>query len=178
MARGLRWAGDAAPMLATTEKTLREIMTTEVVTLSVDDSLRLADDIMALANLRHFPVLESERVIGVVSWVDLMRASVALAACRGAKSLREAIAGVSIKEVTMSPATTVSPDTPIREAARLLVENQIESLIVVEGSDLVGLATRTDLLREMARRPHQRATQIRNSRRAARRSKEAAGLGD
>lgn len=47
----------------------------------------------------------------------------------------------------------VSPDAPISEAARLLVENQVECLIVVEGSDLVGLATRTDLLRETARRP-------------------------
>lgn len=134
-----------------TGKTVREIMTTEVVTLSVDDTLRLADDMMALANLRFFPVLEGQKVVGVISWLDLIRASVASAANRGDQPLREALGMIAIRDVTMAPPISISPDRPIREAARLMVEKRIDCLLVIEGESLIGLATRTDLLREMTK---------------------------
>lgn len=140
-----------AGTLPLTEKTVREIMTTEVITLSVDDTLRLADDMMALANLRFFPVLEAEKVVGVVSWLDLIRASLASAATRGDQPLREALGTIAIRDVTMAPPISISPDRPIREAARLMVEKEIDCLLVVEGESLIGLATRTDLLREMTK---------------------------
>lgn len=137
--------------LAFMEKTVREIMTTDVVTLSLNDTLRMADDMMALANLRYFPVLEAKKVVGVVSWLDLIRASLASAVTRGEQPLRKALGTVAIRDVTMAPPISISPDRTIREAARLMVEKQIDCLLVIEGGSLVGLATRTDLLREMAK---------------------------
>lgn len=134
-----------------TEKTVREIMTTDVVTLSVDDTLRMANDIMALANLRFFPVFQAERVVGVVSWVDLMRASLASAVHRGGEPLREALGAIMIGDVTMGPPISVSPDLTMAEAARIMVEKRTDCLLVVERDCLIGLATRTDLLREMAK---------------------------
>ncbi|MBI3058166.1 MAG: CBS domain-containing protein, partial [Deltaproteobacteria bacterium] len=58
-----------------TPKTVREIMTTEVVTLLRNDTLRLADDMMILTNLRHFPVLEEGKAVGIIHRLDLIRAS-------------------------------------------------------------------------------------------------------
>lgn len=137
--------------LAFMEKTVREIMTTDVVTLSLNDTLRMADDMMALASLRYFPVLEAKKVVGVVSWLDLIRASLASAVTRGEQPLREALGTVAIRDVTMAPPISISPDRTIREAARLMVEKRIDCLLVIEEDSLVGLATRTDLLREMAK---------------------------
>jgi len=131
--------------------TAREIMTTEVVTLSADDTLRLAYDLMALANLRFFPVLQAEKITGVVSWVDLMRASLASAVRRGQKPLREAFGTVAIRDVTMGSPISISANLTIRDAARIMVEKHAECLLVVEGEALIGLATRTDLLREVAK---------------------------
>ncbi|MBI2357823.1 MAG: CBS domain-containing protein [Deltaproteobacteria bacterium] len=133
------------------EKTVREIMTTDVVTLSVDDTLRMANDIMALANLRFFPVYQGERIVGVVSWVDLIRASLASAVRHGGEPLREALGAITIGDVTMGPPITVSPNLTMAAAARIMVEKRTDCLLVVERDCLIGLATRTDFLREMAK---------------------------
>ncbi|OGP26623.1 MAG: hypothetical protein A2038_05660 [Deltaproteobacteria bacterium GWA2_57_13] len=151
MVAELKRAQVKAGHISFTDKTVREIMTTEVVTLSADDTLRLAYDIMALANLRFFPVLQAEKIIGVVSWVDLMRASLASAVRRGQQPLREALGSVAIRDVTMGSPINISANLTIREAARIMVEKRAECLLVVEGEALIGLATRTDLLREVAK---------------------------
>jgi CBS domain-containing protein len=57
---------------------------------------------------------------------------------------------VTVKEV-MKPATTVTPDTRIQDAASQMVEYGIECLLIMDGKKLVGLVTRTDLLRELAK---------------------------
>jgi len=50
---------------------VREIMVTELVTLHVDEELSLASDIMNLARIRHLPILEGERLVGIISQRDL-----------------------------------------------------------------------------------------------------------
>lgn len=133
------------------ETTVHEIMTTEVVTLMADDTLRLAYDMMSVASLRFFPVLESDKVIGVVSWADVMRASLSSAARPGNQPLRDFLSGVSIKDAILAPATTISPDTTAKEAARIMVDKHLECLIVLEQNTLVGIVTKTDFLREFAK---------------------------
>ena len=66
-------------------------------------------------------------------------------------SPREALGAVVVKDI-MKPAITIDPDLPIRAAAKTMVENGIEALLVVSGEKLLGLVTRTDLLRELAKR--------------------------
>lgn len=132
------------------ETKVREIMATEIVTLSAGDTLRLADDLMAMADLRHFPVLRQGKVVGVVSQLALVRASLNLLIEHGRGSPREILGSISIESMKMEVPTVISPDTPVREAARLMVEKRTDCLVVVEKEVLVGLATRTDLLREMA----------------------------
>ena len=51
----------------------------------------------------------------------------------------------------MKPAATALPETSVYDAARLMAENAIECLIVVEGKKVLGLVSRTDLLQEFAR---------------------------
>jgi acetoin utilization protein AcuB len=134
------------------ETKVREIMATEIVTLSAGDTLRLADDLMAMADLRHFPVLRQGKVVGVVSQLALVRTSLNLLIERGKGSPREVLGSMSIESMKMEVPTVISPDTPVKEAARLMVEKRADCLVIVEKGVLVGLATRTDLLREMAKR--------------------------
>src|SRR5258706_15111780 len=58
-------------------ETIGEVMTKDVVALKINDTLRLADDMMNLAHLRHFPVLDEGRVVGIVNHDDLLHASMA-----------------------------------------------------------------------------------------------------
>jgi CBS domain-containing membrane protein len=129
-------------------KTVRDVMTTELLTLNLDDTLRLADDIMNLANLRHFPVLDHGRLVGVLNQADLLHASMRSLVRHPGESLRHALGTVVVRDI-MKPATTIRCDTSLEESAWLMVDKETDCLLVVEGDKLVGVATRTDLLREM-----------------------------
>ena len=140
-----------AAELSVLQKSVREIMTTELVSLNLNDTLRLADDLMNLAKLRHFPVLDNGKVVGLVIQADLLYASMRSLARHPEDSPRRALGMVTVRDV-MRPATTVSAETTIQIAAQLMVEKEIESLLVLDGERLAGLVSRTDLLRELARR--------------------------
>jgi acetoin utilization protein AcuB len=118
--------------------------------LKLDDTLRLADDLLSLAHVRHFPVLDGDRLAGIINQDDLLHASMASLLRRPKEPPRAALGTVTVKEV-MKPATTVAPETRIRDAARDMVDRGIECLLIMDGNKLVGLVTRTDLLRELAK---------------------------
>lgn len=130
-------------------KTVREVMTTDLLTLNLDDTLRLADDIMNLAKIRHFPVLDHGKLVGVLNQADLLHASMRSLINHPGDTLREALGTVAVRDI-VKPATTIRSDASIEEAAHLVVENELECLFVLEREKLVGITTRTDLLREMA----------------------------
>jgi len=136
---------------ASADRTVADVMSTDLLTLKLNDTLRLADDMLNLAQVRHFPVLDGDKVAGIVNHDDLLHASMASLVRHPKDSPREALGAVAIKDI-MKAAITVSPDTSIRAAAETMVESGIEALLVVVGEKLVGVVTRTDLLRELARR--------------------------
>ena len=133
------------------EKTVAEVMSKDLLTLKLNDTLRLADDMLNLAQIRHFPVLDGDNVAGIVNQDDLLHASMASLVRHPKDSPREALGAVVVKDI-MKPAIVVTPEMPIRAAAKTMVENGIEALLVVGNEKLLGLVTRTDLLRELAQR--------------------------
>jgi acetoin utilization protein AcuB len=133
------------------ETTVGEVMTRELVTLKIDDTLRLADDMMNLAQVRHFPVMRGDEVAGIIHQIDLLHASMASLVRHPTESPRETLGAVAVKDV-MKTADTISAETSVFAAARLMVERGIECLLVVEQGKLVGLVSRTDLLRELTKR--------------------------
>jgi CBS domain-containing protein len=136
---------------ATSEKTVEQVMTTDLVTLKVNDTLRLADDLMNLAHLRHFPVLDGDKLVGIINQPDLLHASMASLVRRRKHSPREVLGSIAVKDVMKAP-VTVTFDASIYDAAQTLVDQSIECLLVLKEQKLVGLVTRTDLLRELAKR--------------------------
>ena len=135
----------------TPEKTVGAVMTTDPVTLQLTDTLRLADDMMNLAHVRHFPVLDGEKLVGVIDQDDLLHASMAALVRHPKDKVREALGAVAIKDF-MKAATTVPGETSIYDAASMMVDRGIECLLIVDGDKLVGVVTRSDLLRELAKR--------------------------
>jgi len=129
------------------KNTVREIMAKDPVTLGRNDTMDLARDIMSLGRIRHFPVMDGERVVGVVSQRDLYGASFASVMHYGERAQKEFLKTIAVKEVMRHPPITISPDAPIEKAARLMVEKKIGCLPVVDADKLVGLVTETDLLK-------------------------------
>jgi CBS domain-containing protein len=130
------------------QRTVSQVMQRDVVTLKVADHLDIADDIMRLGRVRHLPVVDGDRLVGVLSNRDLLAASLTKALDFEPAHRRAFMRAVEVREVMTKDPLTVSPGSALERAARLMIDEKIGCLPVVDGeSRLVGLVTETDLLR-------------------------------
>jgi CBS domain-containing protein len=129
---------------------VREIMETKLVTISASERLSMVEDIMTLGRVRHMPVVQGGRLVGVVSERDLLRASLSVLSEHRDAERRMFLHVVEISRVMSSPPIVIGPDATIREAALLMADRKIGCLPVVEGDALIGLVTETDVLRWVA----------------------------
>jgi len=125
---------------------VREIMVKELATLDVNDELSLANDIMRLGRIRHLPVVDGGKLVGIVSERDLFRSSLAQALGYGTEATRHLMKTLRIKDIMVKEVVTVAPETPLCEAVKFMVNKKIGCLPVVEQDRLVGLITETDVL--------------------------------
>ena len=125
---------------------VKNIMTTEVVTLKVNEELSLASDIMTLARIRHLPVVEGDHLVGIISQRDLFKASLASVMSHGYRETRDHLKKITIKEVMAKDVVTIGPEAEIREAGHIMLEKKIGCLPVVQNENLVGMLTETDIL--------------------------------
>lgn len=117
--------------------TVSDLMTTQLITVNASEPIKEARAEMDIGVVRHLPVVDDRgRLVGVVSDRDL------LASKRGHR-----IADVMSRDVI-----TTRPDAPAAEAASVMLDHKISSVLVVnEDQLLVGMITQTDYL-ELARR--------------------------
>jgi len=122
--------------------TVREIMTTALITMKARDTVRHADVDMKLANIRHIPVVDDKNhLIGILSNRDVLRAL-------GGTEEDEERDGVIIGDIMTRQVHTVREDTPAFEAAEIMLEQKIGALPVIgDEEQLVGLVTETDFVR-------------------------------
>jgi len=132
---------------------VKEIMMGSPVTLSPEDTLDLANDVISLGRIRHIPVLEDGRLVGLISERDLIGRAVPAIFGLKQKSKSALLKTYRIKDFMRKRVVTVSPDTHIKEAARLMAEKKIGCVPVVSAGALIGLVTATDVLRYMERLP-------------------------
>jgi acetoin utilization protein AcuB len=104
---------------------VQDLMQKDVATLQVADHLDLASDIMELGRIRHMPVLEGDKVVGVVSQRDLFRAGISSVLQFRPTTEREWLAKISVREVMVKPVTTVSPGDSLRKAVDLMLRYKI-----------------------------------------------------
>jgi CBS domain-containing protein len=125
-----------------------DVMRREFISLQAGDRLDFVDDVMSLGRIRHLPVLEGGRLVGIVSHRDLLASSLSRAIDFDPKDRRTFLRSVDVGEAMTREVVTVRPDTPVEEAARLLLRHRVGCLPVVndEGAP-IGLVSETDLLR-------------------------------
>jgi acetoin utilization protein AcuB len=134
--------------LATTP--VRAFMTQPVVTSDWNAPCDQADATMQQHGIRHLPVLDGTRLVGIVGRHDLMRSALAFALGFGERGRTKLLHSLRLKEVIGEDPVTVGPDQPAGEAAQLLLERRIGCLPVMEDGTLVGIVTSSDLLRLLA----------------------------
>jgi CBS domain-containing protein len=138
--------GDAEAMGSTRATRVRDVMQTKIVTIGVTERLSTVEDIMTLGRVRHMPVVHGGRLVGVLSQRDLLRASLSEIGSFASAARRAFLHAIEIERVMSAPPITIAPDATVPLAARLMADHKIGCLPVVEGSELVGLVTETDVL--------------------------------
>ena len=125
---------------------ISSIMTQEVITLSLKDSLYSAEKRMKTNHIRHMPVVDEDKLIGLISLSDLQRISFIDAYSKEGTEDTPVYNMLSIKDMMIKNPLTANPKTTILEVSKLLASKEFHSLPVVDDGKLVGIITTTDLL--------------------------------
>ncbi len=121
---------------------VKDSMSREIVTLSPDETAATALALCRERRIRHLPVLREGRLVGIVSDRDLRSSTPALGDPERATALQE----ILVRDVMAGEVVTVLPDDPIEQAANTMREGKIGSLPVLDGDELVGIVTASDVM--------------------------------
>lgn len=131
---------------------VKDLMQTDIVTLQTNDTLDIAEDIMSLGRLRHLPVIQvGNRLVGMVSQRDLLRASLSSALNVSAYKRQQWLEKIAVRDVMSKGVVSVEADADIKDALDVLLGEKFGCLPVVEAKKLVGVLTETDLLEYLQR---------------------------
>jgi len=122
-------------------------MKRDPVTVTPDDSFRHAMTLIRQKGIRHLPVVEGGQLVGIVTDRDIRQTSPSPATSLEIHELHYLLEKVRIREIMTKKVYTVTPDIPIEEAARLMLQYKIGGLPVLKQGTLVGIITETDILR-------------------------------
>lgn len=124
-------------------------MTAKVFTLEPDDYLSDALTLMKEKNIKHLPVVKGGRLKGLISDRNIKEYSPSKATSLDIYELHYLLAKTKIKELMTTKVVTPPPDTPVEEAAMLMLDKSIGCLPVLEDNSLVGIISDKDIYRAL-----------------------------
>ena len=154
--------------------TIRDVMTTTVITANPTDSLKDVAQVLVDRRVSGLPVVDADgAVLGVVSEADFLIKEQGpsiephglrslLVAPRDRRAHAAKAAARTVGDLMTAPAITIGPRRPISDAARTMSSRRVNRLPVVDDGRLVGIVTRTDLVRAFARSDQELARAIRD----------------
>lgn len=125
---------------------VKDRMKRSLVSVTSSDTLDHALMTLTRFSVRHLPVVKGDRVVGIVSDRDVKKATPSPFDYQTAEELRAFTSAVTVAEIMTKEVITVSPLTPIEEAACLMNQKRIGALPVVREGRLVGILTEADVL--------------------------------
>lgn len=123
------------------------IMTTNLIKINLTDDLTKAEMLFKKHKVRHIPVVSGLKIIGMLSYTDLLRISFVDAVDDDSDVVDVTVYNMfTIEQVMAKKLVTVTPETSIKEVAEILSTREFHALPVCEGDLLVGIVTTTDLI--------------------------------
>jgi CBS domain-containing protein len=145
---------------------VKEVMTKKLITVTPDTPVREIAELMLKHKIGGVPVVEGEKLVGIITEEDLIMKNVKLhfptyiqlldaviyleSLKKYEEELRKAVGAIARDVMTKDP-ITISPEATLEEAATLMVERGISRLPVVENDRLVGIITKRDVLKAISR---------------------------
>src|SRR6478735_1042227 len=138
-----------------------DVMTRDVVTVEEDTPLKDVAELLLEHDISGVPVVYEGRVVGVVSETDILykergpegepRGTISWLLDAPDANFRRKLAARTAGEAMSAPPVTIRPTRPLAQAAAMMLEHRVNRLPVVQGDRLVGLVTRTNMVRAFAR---------------------------
>lgn len=127
--------------------TVGECMAADPATVAPQDSLQRVIELLRRRDIRAVPVVEDGQLVGIVTDRDVRQVAPAYPLFRDEVEIRHYTEHLTVTAAMTADPMTVSPATPLVEAAKILETYRISSLPVVEEARVVGMLSVTDLLR-------------------------------
>ena len=128
-----------------------DIMSVSPVTITPTMSVHEAQALMQQRKIRHLPVLQDGRLVGIISDRDIRLVLPSPATSLTVWEFRHLLDKLTVGEVMTYFVMTTAPDCPVTEAVGRMLGHKVGALPVVEDHQVVGILTRTDVLRAFRR---------------------------
>ena len=125
---------------------VRDIMNASLTTLPLASSLLDAAITMRRSSVRHLPIVDGERLVGIITERDVQRCAPSLLSPITQDEYNATFENTPIDRVMFRNPVTVAPDSSVRDAVILMLDRKVGCLPVVEGERIVGILTRSDLM--------------------------------
>ncbi|MFV9551917.1 HPP family protein [Algibacter sp. PT7-4] len=122
------------------------IMVKNIIALTPREDLERAELLFNRYKIKHIPVMSHGVIVGMLSFTDLMRISFAETSANQNTIDSVVYNSFTIEQAMVKNVVTITSDTSIKEAAKILAEREFHALPIVDNGDLVGIITSTDLL--------------------------------
>ena len=131
---------------------VRELMTRETLTVSIDTPLLEARRMMTERRIRHLLVTDGERLAGIVTDRDIRLNMPSPATSLSVWEINYLLARMTVESVMTRAVITVAPDRDASAAAGIMLDHKIGALPVIDAGAVVGIVTETDMVRAFAAR--------------------------
>jgi acetoin utilization protein AcuB len=121
-------------------------MKRDVITVTKNERMTTAKKILQEKNIRHLPVVDGKKLIGLVTNMDIRKAEASPATSLEIRELHYLLDKLTVGEIMTKNVITVSPDISVEEATTLLHDNKIGCLPVIEDGNLVGMLSENDVM--------------------------------
>lgn len=125
-----------------------ERMSRPVISIHPDMPIQDALNLMHKEHLRRLPVVDKRgKLVGIVSERDLLHASPSDATSLSVWELNYLISKITVDRIMTKDVITITEDTPLEEAARLMADGKVGCMPVMHDDEMVGIITETDLFK-------------------------------
>ncbi|MFH1756912.1 MAG: CBS domain-containing protein, partial [Pseudomonadota bacterium] len=125
---------------------VRKKMQKDLVTIAKNERMTIAKKILQEKNIRHLPVVDGKKLVGLVTNMDIRKAEASPATSLEIRELHYLLDKLTVEEIMTRNVITIAPDISVEEATTLLHDNKIGCLPVVEDGNLVGILTENDVM--------------------------------
>jgi len=130
---------------------VKDWMVSPVITIDASSPISVAHQLMKNNNVRRLPVLNNDKLVGIVTIGDVREASPSDATTLSIWELNYLWAQLTVEKVMTRSPMTVTAETPILEAAEMMLDKKVSGLPVVQGDTLIGILTESDIFRMLVK---------------------------